>query len=66
MGSGNVAASTGSFGSVPQKGSPGAMNTNDTTLYTTWYHYEAVNPGAADGGVLLASGPASFHAGAVH
>ncbi len=59
----NVAASTGSFGSVPQSGTPGAFNSNDVTLYPSWYHFPAPSPGAADTGSLLALGPASVHGG---
>lgn len=60
---GNVTASKGTFGSVPQAGTPGAMNSNDATLYSTWYKFDVVNPLPGDKGVLLASGPASVHRG---
>jgi hypothetical protein len=59
----NVAASKGTFGSIPQSGTPGSMNSNDTTLYSTWYKFDAVNPTPLDHGVLLAGGPASVHKG---
>jgi hypothetical protein len=59
----NLAPSSGSFGTVPQSGTPGAVNSNDATLYSTWYKHEAVNPQAADTGTLLAKGPASVHRG---
>lgn len=57
----NVAPSTASFGPLPQKGTPGAPNANDTTLYPSWYYSPAPQPGPADSGVLLAKGPASVH-----
>ncbi|MFN0207471.1 MAG: lamin tail domain-containing protein [Planctomycetota bacterium] len=60
---GNIAASSANFGGIPQFGTPGARNSNDTTLYPCYYSYSSTLPGAADTGVLTASGPASVHAG---
>lgn len=60
---GNVAASTATFGTVPQAGTPGMHNSNDTTLYPCYYKYTAVAPDSADIGILTASGAASIKGG---
>jgi hypothetical protein len=60
---GNIAASTMNFGPIPQFGTPGMANSNDSTLYPCYYKYQPAQPGPADTGVLVASGPASVHSG---
>lgn len=59
----NVAASTGAFGSFSQQGTPGEVNSNDKTLYPSWYRFDAVQPGPQDLLLLLPKGPCSASKG---
>lgn len=60
---GNISASTGTFGTPAQSGTPGSFNSNDTTLHPSYYVYTPVNPTPFDTGVLKAQGAASVHGG---